>query len=101
MRKIINRKMYNTETATRLGIYHICRHGRFNYCKEALYQKKNGEFFLMGKGGAASKYGEQVGTNEWSSGATIIPYSKEEAKDWLKEYGDAEVYRELFENAEP
>ena len=52
MKKIINGKMYNTETAKYCGGYEFSNCGDFNYVCEELYQKKTGELFLYGEGGA-------------------------------------------------
>lgn len=41
MKKIINKKLYNTETATALGSYQYSNEMDFNYMFEELYRKKN------------------------------------------------------------
>ena len=46
MKKIINGKMYNTETAKYCGGYEFSNCGDFNYVCEELYQKKTGELYL-------------------------------------------------------
>lgn len=52
MKKIINGKMYNTETATELGdFWNGLSTSDFRNLSETLYRKKNGEFFLYGQGG--------------------------------------------------
>ncbi len=42
MKKIINGKKYDTETATRLADWN-----NGGYCKETLYQKHTGEYFMI------------------------------------------------------
>ena len=96
MKRIINGKLYNTDTATCLGSYQFSIPGNFHYLCEDLYRKKNGEFFLFGEGGAASKYSVKTDTNEWSSGKTIIPLTVDEAKKWAEEYLPADDYIEVF-----
>ena len=55
MRKNIDRKMYDTETAELLASSsNGYGHGDFRYMEEQLYRKKTGEFFLYGEGGALS-----------------------------------------------
>ena len=55
MKKIINHKMYNTETAERLASSsNGYGYDDFRYMEEQLYRKKTGEFFLYGEGGALS-----------------------------------------------
>lgn len=47
MKKIINGKAYNTETAKELGSYwNGYPHGDFSYVCETLYVKRTGEYFL-------------------------------------------------------
>ena len=96
MKKIINRKMYNTDTAEQIAEYSFSIPGNFHYLQEILYRKSNGEYFLYGEGGAASRYREQVDQNSWSSGETIIPFSDEDAKSWLEEHDECDVYIRLF-----
>ena len=74
MKKIINGRMYNTDTAKRLCSADngsSCRD--FSHWEEELYQKKTGEFFLYGEGGPASKYSRSCGQNEWCGGCDITP----------------------------
>ena len=80
MKKIIKGKMYNTETARYCGGYEFSDYEDVNYVCEALYQKKTGELFLYGEGGAMSKYGESIGTNAWARGEKIIPLKTKKAK---------------------
>ena len=96
MKKIINSKMYNTETAKSLGDYwNGYGKGDFNYVLEKLYQKKTNEYFLYAEGGALSKWRLSKG-GCWGYGETIIPFSDEEAKEWAEEKLDAELFCELF-----
>lgn len=53
MKRIINNKKYDTETATMLGDYwngYDPNKYPWAYEKEELYIKKNGEYFLVGRG---------------------------------------------------
>lgn len=96
MKKIINRKMYDTETAERIADDSFGGVKDFDYWAEELYLKKTGEFFLYGEGGANSKYSKKLDIDTWGPGETIIPYSEEETKDWLEEHDCAEAYIKLF-----
>ena len=60
MKKIINGKMYNTETARKRGEYEYSNRRDFNYVSEELFRKRTGEFFTAGEGGAASKYAQTI-----------------------------------------
>lgn len=91
MKKIINGKMYNTETATYIG-YHDNNLlvNDFYYCCQELYHKRTGEFFLYGQGGLSTEYAAYRGRE------TIIPLTEEEAKRWTEDYLDADQYIALF-----
>ena len=54
MKKIINGKTYNTETAKKLANWDNEIYGSFDSIEETLYQKRTGEFFLAGEGGAST-----------------------------------------------
>ena len=99
MQKIINGRKYDTETAVYIGKYSEYLPGDFHYYEEKLYRKRNGEFFLYGEGGPASKYRDYIG-RMYISGSAIVPVTEEEAKQWAEcalEVGD---YEELFGEVE-
>lgn len=97
MRKIINGKMYNTETAREVA---SCCHGEgprdFRYYTETLYCKRTGEYFLAGEGGPMTKYRQTVGQNSWRGGEGIIPMTYEEAMAWAEAEMDADDYEAEF-----
>lgn len=66
MKKIINGKVYDTNTAKLIG----------SWDAETLYQKKTGEFFLFGN--------------------RIMPLSYDSAREWAEEHLDVEDYINLF-----
>jgi hypothetical protein len=93
MKKIINGKVYDTETARQLGEYeNDYPLYDFHWYSEQLYQKRTGEFFLFGEGHAASKYG----LNEYGAGKKIIPMSYTQAQKWAEEHLDADKYIGIF-----
>lgn len=97
MKKIIKGKVYDTDTAQKVGEW--CNHvGGFEYVSETLYRKKTGEYFLYGAGGAASKYSVESGQNQWSGGDKIIPLSYENAQEWSEERLEADEYISEFGN---
>ena len=97
MRKIIEGKLYDTETARMVGEWANAGSWRdFNHMEEQLYRKRTGEFFLYGEGGPATKYAVSAGQNTWSGGSRIIPLSYENARQWAEEHLDAEEYAEIF-----
>lgn len=95
MKKVINGKKYDTDTAKEVGFWENDDLG-INYIKETLYQKRTGEFFLHGTGGANSKYSIQREYNSWTSGEEIIPLDFKSAKDWAEENLDIETLEKYF-----
>lgn len=96
MRKVINNKLYDTNTAKKVDDYdNGLAVNDFNYFEETLYRKRTGEFFFHGKGGAATKYRKPEG-NLWAGDEKILPISESEAKKWVEEHCDVETYEELF-----
>ena len=97
MQKVIKRKLYDTDTAEEIGFYrNSCDESDFSFYKECLYRKKTGEFFLYGYGNDLSKYGLAEVNGIEGSVEVIIPFTDEEAKDWIERYSDAHTYIELF-----
>lgn len=98
MKKIINQKRYDTNTARLVGEYYSPGSTRdFEHYYEALYLKRTGEYFLHGEGGPASKYSKSIGQNEWSGSEDIQPLTEEQARKWAEIHLNADEYEELFE----
>ena len=97
MKKIINGKVYDTETAKELAYWENMPDVRdFHQFCERLYRKKTGEFFLHGEGGPMTQYAQTVGANSWSGGERIMPMTFAEAKAWAEEHLDGEEYEVIF-----
>lgn len=97
MKKIINGKVYDTDTEKHIGYYSIGgSQSDFVWYEEDLYRKRTGEFFLCGHGGAASPYGRSSGDGAMG-GSAIIPLSWEAARKWAEDHLDADEYAEIFE----
>jgi len=87
MKKVIDGKVYNTETATEVGSWdNGCNGGDFDQCSVALYKSKAGQFFLAGSGGARSKYSRSCGTNLVGGGEGMELLSEAEALAWCEEH---------------
>ena len=96
MKKIINGRMYDTETAEKIEEWDNGMYGNdFRACEETLYKKKTGEYFIYGHGGALSKYSISCGNGSTGS-SDIIPLTEDEAKNWMETKGDPDVYLEEF-----
>lgn len=96
MKKIINGRKYDTDTAKYLGEHQYSNKRDFAYCLEILYVKRTGEYFIYGEGGPMSKYSKAIDMNSWSGGKDITPVNAEEAKRWAEKYLDADEYEEIF-----
>ena len=100
MKKIIGGKRYDTEKAVLCGSDSFSNYTDFNYWEESLYQKRTGEFFLHGEGGARTKYAKRTELNSWCGGEKLIPLTYDEAKAWAEEHLDADTYEKYFEVVE-
>lgn len=88
MKKTIDGKRYNTETATEIHEYsNGLGRSDFRFINETLYQTKKGVFFLHGMGGAMTHYSVCYGGMN-SEGENIIPMSRTEALKWLEQFDD-------------
>lgn len=96
MRKIIENKVYDTETAKEIA---YANNGYFSndydFAEETLYRKRTGEYFIHGHGNAMSKYGAIVARAAVGS-EKIIPLSFSEAEEWAKNNLNAEEYENIF-----
>ena len=89
MRKIIDKKIYDTETATMLASMSNGRHATdFTYYEAALYQTKKGNLFLFEEGGAMSKMSVYLGNNSTGGSADIRALDKYEAYEILATWQD-------------
>ena len=100
MKKIINGKMYDTETAEAICEFNTGDESDCEFIDECLYRKKTGEFFLVGRGGSCSNYAfkEWRGNIYFSPDCmpTIVPINENEAKKFIEAHGEVEDYERLF-----
>lgn len=96
MKRIINGKKYDTETATPVCHYSYSNTGDFRHVRKTLYRKKNGEFFIHGRGGPASEFAEQIEQNTWCGGERIIAITDDMAREFAEKYATVDQYEEVF-----
>ena len=97
MKKVIDGKLYDTQTATMIASYANGGSWRdFQHYEEELYRTKRGTFFLAGEGGPMTEYSRRVDQNSCTGGEKIIPLTEKEARKWLEEHSDAETYIAVF-----
>ena len=97
MKKVINGKMYNTETAE---LIHDWDNGRFSndfrYRTKTLYRTKKGAWFIRHEGGPMTDMAVSCGSNSTSGSADIEPISKEDAFRFLCTHDGTEKAEEYF-----
>jgi hypothetical protein len=96
MRKLIDGKLYDTETATMIAeTWNGLINSDFRNLDETIYKTKNGKYFLYGHGGAMTKYATSYGGST-GGGSDIIPLTEKEVKEYLENWGKTDKYFELF-----
>lgn len=95
MKKIINGKLYDTDTAKEVGSFSE-NYRSFEYIHEQLFRKRTGEYFLYGEGGPMSKYARRVDHSTTSGSEDITPITYAEACAWAEEHMDPDDYIEHF-----
>lgn len=96
MKKAINGRQYDTETAKLIAEY-TSEYGMSDErgYQEKLYQKRTGEYFLACRGNAMSKYALYY-AELIKPGERIIPLSVEEARKWAETCMDEAAYEKNF-----
>lgn len=99
MKKIINNKIYNTDTARRIGARRCDDPGlsAYGFKEESLYQKKTGEFFLLGIGGPDGKYATHNRRGWTDESARIVPVQYDEAREWAEAALPPEEFGQIFD----
>ena len=97
MKKIINGKIYNTDTAAFIGNHQYANMGDFHYEDTDLYRTPKGAFFVHGTGGAYSRWSKPCGSNGMSGGHGIQALTPTEALEWCESSGiDVDVIAQYF-----
>ena len=88
MRKVVKGKVVDTERMQKLAEVRFGNLADYNYVWETLfYDPESKLLYLYGRGGAASRYAEAVGVNQWSEGEKLMKITKGLALQWLEENG--------------
>ena len=98
MKKIIKNKVYNTDTAKLIGARRCDDPGMstYGFKEESLYQKKTGEYFLLGVGGPDDKYTTHNRRGWTAESARIVPVQYDEAREWAETALPPEEYAQHF-----
>jgi hypothetical protein len=96
MKKVIEGKLYNTETAERIATWsnHYFQND-FHFMEETLYRTRKGNWFVYGEGGALSVYAQPCG-NGSCGGADIRCLSRDDAATWLEEHDCVDELERYF-----
>jgi hypothetical protein len=85
MKKIIDGKIYNTQTANHIANWsNNLRNSDFSNLEETLYRTKKGQFFLFANGGAATWCAQRSGNGSWA-GEALKLLSNDEALEWCED----------------
>ena len=96
MRKLIEGKLYDTETATMIAeTQNRLGNSDFRNLDETIYNTKNGKYSLYSHGGAMTKYATSYGGST-GGGLDIIPLTEKEVKEHLENWGKTAKNIELF-----
>ena len=88
MKKIINGRTFNTETAT-----HVCdlpctaNRGDFHWHETALYRSPRGQFFVAGTGNASSMWAMPAYGGGMTGGSGILLVNENEARQHMERAG--------------
>ena len=86
MKKVVKGRVVDTEKMAKLVEVRFGNVTDYNYVWETLYwDEESKSFYLYGRGGAASRYAEPVGINQWSEGEKLLRLTKGLALQWLEE----------------
>jgi hypothetical protein len=86
MRKVVKGKVVDTEKMVKLAEVRFGSVNDYNYVWETLFYDPESKLcYLYGRGGAASRYAEAVGINQWSEGEKLTKITKGLALLWLED----------------
>lgn len=101
MKKVINGRLYDTNTAIEIGSWENgANYMDVNYVIETLYKTHNGEYFLYAFGyafgGPNNIYANRCGFNGKCSGSMIALLTEDEARKFAEEKLTADEYLSEF-----
>jgi hypothetical protein len=97
MKKIINNRKYDTDKAECVAhYYNAYARSDFNSIDEQLYRTGRDNWFIVGEGGAKTRYARPVGTGGMSGGEALIALTDDEAYDWLEKHDEIEAIEKYF-----
>lgn len=99
MEKVVNGKLYNTETAELVSEWdNGCNGGDFHRYSEELYRTKKGNWFIYKDGGPMSCMSVPSGSNNWTGSEDIEPLQPEEAFEVMERHNNTKAIAKHFPN---
>lgn len=96
MKKVIESKLYNTDTATLVSEYDSGpNRSDFTWWQEKLFITNKNNWFIFGEGGPASHYAQHGQNESWGSW-DIRRVAEHEAYEWLESHNDIEAINLYF-----
>lgn len=96
MRRIVDGKAYDTETAELLAEFRYGYPGEDDHYQESLYRTAGNGFFLACNGAEDSPYALLLREDIARPGADIVPLTDAEVLRWLEDYEYTEVIERVF-----
>ena len=97
MKAIKNGKRYDTENSELIATYdNGLGISDFRNLSEDLYRTKKGNWFLVGSGGAMTKYSIPAGNMKSGSSDNIVPITETEAFEWLQHHEETYALEKYF-----
>lgn len=97
MKKVIEGKLYDTETAKLVHSWDNGRYGNdFRYRSKELYLTKKGNWFLHHAGGAMTDLSVSCGDNSFCGSENIEPISERDAMRFLETHEGTDAVLEYF-----
>lgn len=102
MKRVIDGKVYNTETAEEVADASArCPRSDFQYWEETLYRTKKGVWFLYGKGGPMTHYAKSIDQNSYSGSDGLRALTDAEALEWMERHQiEADTVQRYFADLE-
>lgn len=97
MKKVIDGKLYNTETARLIKTIGADTITDINQWGAKLYQTKKGEYFLHRYSGANSCEAIKTTSGSYIDGENIYPANLENIAQWVDSHYDEWVFERLFQ----
>ena len=99
MKKVIDGKLYNTDTADLIAEDDNGRPDNdVHHFRQELYKTKKGAWFVFREGGAMSAMQKRAGSNNFTGSEDIEALAEDEAFELLQDWNDISALEEYFKD---